>query len=101
MAFKIVGRIPETPPTGGSSVVTVVETKPDGSIVDPVSYTLTGSVTTFEFAPTFGSSYAATQYNVSASGFRSETVATPAFVANDPTPAAPSGPIVFELINAA
>jgi hypothetical protein len=83
-----------SPPTGGTSQISIVETTAAGVVLSPATYTVTVPANTFTFTAGIGSSLAATQTDVSASGISSPPNVNPPFTVVNPAPPQP-GPIEF------
>ncbi len=85
-----------SPPAGGKSSISVVETAADGTVLSPAVYAVAAPATTFAFTAGIGSKLDATQTDFSAGGIASPPTVTPTFLVVNPAPPAP-GPITFSV----
>ncbi len=85
-----------SPPPGGSSQISIVETLADGTVLSAATYNVASPANSFSFTAGIGSKLDATQVDVNAAGISSPPTVTPTFTVTNPAPPAP-GPISFEV----
>lgn len=90
-----------SPPAGGRSEISIVETMSDGTVLSAASYVVNNPNNSFTFTAGVGSALVATQVDFSAVGVASTPTVNPPYLVVDPTPPAPPapGPLTLEVLS--
>jgi hypothetical protein len=83
-----------SPPAGGSSSISIIETPAGGTPLAPAVYTVASPTNSFSFTAGVGSTLVATQTDTNAAGIAGPPTVNPPFPVSNPAPPAP-GLITF------